>query len=335
MKIFISYRRADSQLAAAELHRELELLSGPDSEIFLDLASINPGDPFPERIAAKVADCDVLLALIGPKWLDVAGADGVRRLESANDYVRLEIASALRRQARVVPVYLESTQLDEASNLPDDLKSVATLNSVSMRQPTFGLDVEKLAARLGLPGHHDKAVPDRAPEHGSLHGQYVYVSYPEQIELPRLRAVVRRLLSEQIPVWIHNPVALGFRPQELRGMMSERSGQTWKEGALAALNSAKCILALVDRTTAQSKRQGMELATAVKRGVLSCAALDADRADLPASLIKRNPWIVLTDDIVDTSASKVIQGMVSDVRVLLGRTDTPKAGWPFGPFRRR
>ena len=330
MKIFISYRRADSQLGAAELHRQLGIIGGPDVEIFLDLASINPGEPYPERIATRVAECDTLLAVIGPDWLDAKGRDDVRRLENANDFVRLEIASALQRGKRVVPVFLDRASLDEKADLPPDLAGILTLNGVTIAQPTFGLDVEKLARKIGLSQGGEAETAGLTQASASLSsGKFAYVSYAEGVELPRLRAVVRQLLGAKIPVWIHNPVVLGFRPSELPTMMSERSGQSWKEGALVALKSAGCVLAVVDRRTANSERQDKEIAVALKRDVMACVALDDDYEKLPASIRKRNPQRIMDYDVIDPSMSKALMMLVSDVKGLLAGAGASKGRWSF------
>jgi hypothetical protein len=336
VKIFISYRRADSQLGAAELHRQLALIGGASAEIFLDLASINPGEPYPERIATRVAECDILLAVIGPDWLDAKGSDGVRRLENDNDYVRLEIASALQRGTRVVPVFLERPPLDEKADLPRDLAGILTLNGASIAQPTFGLDVEKLARKIGLP-QGGEATTAGLPQHSASlsSGKFAYVSYSDGVELPRLRSVVRQLLAEKIPVWVHNPVALGFRPTELSTMMSERSGQSWKEGGLVALKLARCVVALVDRHTVNSDRQSEEIVAAIKRDVMTCAALEDDYTSLPESILKRNPQRIMDYDVIDPKMSKALLMLVSDVKGLLEGANAPKARWSVFGFKPR
>jgi hypothetical protein len=95
--IFISYRRSDAGGHARALH---EYLSGRfgDARIFFDRSTIEGGDVFPETIRNGVERCAVLIALIGPGWLEAkGGADGGRRLDDEHDFVRQEIALALER----------------------------------------------------------------------------------------------------------------------------------------------------------------------------------------------------------------------------------------------
>ena len=111
--IFISYRREDSAEIAHALYRELSARFGAGS-VFIDVEDIGLGENFAATIDEKVGFCDALVAVIGPKWLTVAGPDGRPRLEDGNDWVRLEIASALSRDIKVFPV------LTGGARLPDE-----------------------------------------------------------------------------------------------------------------------------------------------------------------------------------------------------------------------
>src|ERR1700751_5019725 len=103
--IFISYRREDSAAAAGRVNDRLEQEFGRES-LFMDVDAIPLGLDFVEVIGAEVAKCDVLLAIIGSNWLDAKDEGGNRRLDSENDFVRIEIAAALKRNIRVIPILL-------------------------------------------------------------------------------------------------------------------------------------------------------------------------------------------------------------------------------------
>src|ERR1700735_4638164 len=94
--IFISYRRSDSEGEAGRLFDDL---SGRFSEqsVFMDVDAIQPGRDFRKAIEESIHSCSVLLAVIGQQWLESADEFGKRRLDDEGDYLRLEIASALRR----------------------------------------------------------------------------------------------------------------------------------------------------------------------------------------------------------------------------------------------
>ncbi len=151
-KIFISYRREDSDYRADRLAEAIRPhLKDPDRDLFIDIDSIPLGVDFVEYLESRVAQCDVLLALIGPDWVDVKDpVTGVRRLDKTDDFVRVEIAAALRRGIRVVPVLLDGAPVPHAGQLPDDLQELARRNGVEMRRISFASDVERLVRGLGI-----------------------------------------------------------------------------------------------------------------------------------------------------------------------------------------
>ena len=70
----------------------------------MDVDDISAGQDFVFELQRQVAECDVLLAVIGNRWLDVADAEGKRRLDNPDDFVRIEIAIALLLGKRIIPV---------------------------------------------------------------------------------------------------------------------------------------------------------------------------------------------------------------------------------------
>ena len=105
-RIFISYRRVDTPHVAGRLFDRLEARFGAGN-IFMDVDSIDPGLDFAEAIERAVGSCDVLLALIGRHWSDIVDEQGRRRLDDPEDFVALEIRTALRRKIRVIPVLVD------------------------------------------------------------------------------------------------------------------------------------------------------------------------------------------------------------------------------------
>ena len=145
--IFISYRRDDTEGYAGRLFRDLRERFGKDA-VFMDVAGIDPGRDFRRVIEEQVASCGVLLALIGKAWLTVADEAGKRRLDDPNDFVRLETASALKRDIPVVPVLVQQAEMPRAEHLPDGLKDLAFRNSVELTHARWESDVELLIAAL-------------------------------------------------------------------------------------------------------------------------------------------------------------------------------------------
>jgi len=145
--IFISYRREDSEGHAGRLFADLKARFG-DGSVFMDVSGIEPGRDFRRVIEEQVASCGVLLAIIGKNWLEVVDGRGQRRLDDAADFVRLETASALRRDIPVIPVLVHDASMPRAEQLPDDLKDLAYRNSVELTHARWASDVQLLIAAL-------------------------------------------------------------------------------------------------------------------------------------------------------------------------------------------
>ncbi len=133
--IFLSYRRDDSEGQAGRLFEDLRAEFGADN-VFMDVATIEPGMDFRRAIDTSVETCGLLRAMIGKNWLHVVDGDGRRRIDNPDDFVRLEIAQALRRDIPVVPVLVHGARMPKPEELPDELRNLAFRNSVEL---THGL----------------------------------------------------------------------------------------------------------------------------------------------------------------------------------------------------
>src|SRR5262245_15272549 len=92
--------------------------------------------------------CDVFLAVIGPNWVDAKDNRGRRRFDNPNDYVAVEIAAALARNIRVIPVLIDGARTPDEGNLPDSIKPLARRNAVEVRNTNFGRDAESLITKI-------------------------------------------------------------------------------------------------------------------------------------------------------------------------------------------
>jgi hypothetical protein len=146
-RIFISYRREDSSAAAGRLHDRLQDHYGRDN-VFMDVDNIEPGLDFIEVIERTVASCDVLIALIGRQWLTITDADGQRRLDNPEDFVRYEIATALKRNIRVIPALIQGALMPRAPQLPEDLQPLTRRNALELSDAHFHRDVDGLIEAL-------------------------------------------------------------------------------------------------------------------------------------------------------------------------------------------
>ena len=164
--IFISYRRDDSEGEAGRLFDDLTRAFGNDA-VFMDVVGIKPGVDFRKAIEDNVASCGVLLAIVGPAWASIIGADGKRRLEDPNDFVALEIASALRREVPVIPVLVHDAKMPSGDLLPESLKSFAFRNSVELSHARWNSDVALLEEALKA---YVKPARDRHARAGACDG---------------------------------------------------------------------------------------------------------------------------------------------------------------------
>jgi len=147
--IFISYRRSDSEGEAGRLADDLSRRFG-EAAVFMDVDTIRPGRDFRKAIDESIRSCNVLLALVGPDWTGAADAAGHLRLFDDSDYVRLEIASALKRDIAVIPVMVRGAHMPTAEVLPDDLSDFAYRNGVELTHARWRSDVQILVGALGL-----------------------------------------------------------------------------------------------------------------------------------------------------------------------------------------
>lgn len=145
--IFINYRRNDSEGEAGRLFDELTNRFGERS-VFMDVTAIAPGRDFRKAIDESVATCSALLAVIGQEWLNSRDSAGQRRLDDPADFVRIELASALRRDVAVVPVLVRGAKMPVALELPEDMKELAFRNAVELTHARWKSDVQVLIRAL-------------------------------------------------------------------------------------------------------------------------------------------------------------------------------------------
>jgi TIR domain len=142
-RIFISYRRDESAYPAGWLFDRLAERFGFD-QVFKDVDSIEMGDDFVEVITNAVGSTDVLLALIGDRWLTITDEHGKRRLDDPNDFVRLEIEAALARKVRVIPILVEGANMPRADELPPSLAALARRQALELSPSRFDFDTSRL-----------------------------------------------------------------------------------------------------------------------------------------------------------------------------------------------
>lgn len=144
--IFLSYRRDDSAGHAGRLFDRLSEHFGRE-RLFMDVDHIEPGEDFVQVIEAAVGSSAVLLVVIGRRWL-TSGDVTARRIDNPNDFVRLEVASALASNIRVIPVLVQDATMPGPQDLPDDLLSLTRRNAIELSDLRWNRDVDQLISGL-------------------------------------------------------------------------------------------------------------------------------------------------------------------------------------------
>lgn len=155
-KIFISYRREDTSGESGRLKDKLEQIFGQEN-IFYDVETLEAGLNFDQSIAKALGESKVLLAMIGPHWLKVTDSKGVLRLQKPEDWVRKEIAEALSRNLRVIPVLVNDAEMPDPDDLPEDLKELSLKHAQELSSSRWNYDVGELAKIL-------EKIIDKKPE---------------------------------------------------------------------------------------------------------------------------------------------------------------------------
>jgi hypothetical protein len=145
--IFICYRREDSAAWAGRIYDRLISRLEP-GRVFIDVDNIEPGLDFVKTLSARVGACDALVAVIGKSWLQISDGRNRRRLDDPNDFVRVEIRAALKRDIRVIPVLVDGAPMPDERDLPDGLKALARRHGIEISHTRFDYDAERLTKAL-------------------------------------------------------------------------------------------------------------------------------------------------------------------------------------------
>lgn len=196
-KVFISYRREDSIAYAGRLHDHLAAHFGADA-VFMDIGQIEAGDDFAKVLAEKIAASDVVVALIGPQWLNARNDQG-RRLEQADDFVRYELAAALAQGKRLIPVLVGGARMPESKDLPVVIAALARRQAHELDDKRFQFDLDALIRQI-----------ERRP---SLLVQFVQMASAERARKWRQPAVVGIALTMLLLAWVQLFDALAIDTQ--------------------------------------------------------------------------------------------------------------------------
>ena len=245
-KIFISYRREDSQATSDRIFDSLSQRFGKNM-IFYDVESIPPGVDFDAYIRQSIRESSVMLVIIGAQWLTVA-RNGQRRLDDPQDYVRKEVDFALKLSQHnngplIIPILVDNGQMPLRTTLPVDMAALAGIQSLAIRRnPDFENDMALLFNLIGplvVP-----ATPRLAP------------SYPPAAPFFAAAPPVAIPKKRSLPAWITIFIifgvigALGFGLFQLISTALGANNGPWPKGVTATIVTAPVVLAIQNCTSA-------------------------------------------------------------------------------------
>lgn len=145
--IFISYRREDSEGFARGLFQSLVGAFGAN-HVFMDVEDISLGADFVDAIDNSLASCGALIVLIGVGWVSCTDTTGRRRLDDPHDFVRMEVAKALQKEVRVIPVLVKGATMPAPDSLPAELQPVTRRQALELRHERWNQDLDHLVSAL-------------------------------------------------------------------------------------------------------------------------------------------------------------------------------------------
>lgn len=201
-KIFISYRRSDEEYLG-QLYDRLRVRFR-DENVFMDVASLSPGEKFRTRIFRELERCNAVLCAIGPGWIAE-----IARLRDPKDFVRQELDAAFRRNIEVIPLLMKGITMPDLRDLPERIAALAENQAVDfgdLKYRVFNLGCDDLIRRLETLQQLEPAAPSDAS------GETVEVPMPASLapaEVEEKWVAVPDPVSPAFvsvaPLWGHEP----------------------------------------------------------------------------------------------------------------------------------
>jgi TIR domain len=175
--VFISYRRDTAAGEARALYNDLVGRLGKGA-VFMDVDSVSLGRDFRKELQKTVAACDVMLVLIDKNWAAAKDAKGRIRLENSDDFVRMEVETALKRDIVVTPILLKGAQMPAAEELPAEISHLAYRSAFELSHSRWQSDVGEMIRRLRLEKGPlaEVPVPQALPQTGASTGRGLLIS---------------------------------------------------------------------------------------------------------------------------------------------------------------
>ena len=129
-KIVISYRHSDSPAAAGRVCDKLRAHFGAAS-VFMDVTSNKPGRDFRRQIGKALRNCDVMIAVIGRKWLGDSRR-GQPRILDEHDFIRIEVETAMECDIPIIPMLVDGASMPAPDDLPETIKQFCYVHALDV-----------------------------------------------------------------------------------------------------------------------------------------------------------------------------------------------------------
>jgi hypothetical protein len=126
--IILSYRREDSAGVTGRIFDRLTQEFGTD-RVFMDIDSMPAGVDFHDHLQEILADCGALLVVVGKTWRSQRKGQPARIMDP-DDWVRIEVETALERGIPVVPLLIDGATLPARDQLPESLWPLLRRNAL-------------------------------------------------------------------------------------------------------------------------------------------------------------------------------------------------------------
>ena len=147
-KLFICYRREETAAHAGRLYDAVAARFG-ERNVFMDI-ELEPGIDFVDRIGEVVGACHVFLVVVGPTWATLQNGGNRPRIADREDFVRLEVETALRRRdVRVIPLLVGGARMPHSEDLPEELRTLTRRNALELSDLRWRYDIGRLMGTLG------------------------------------------------------------------------------------------------------------------------------------------------------------------------------------------
>lgn len=212
IRIVLSYRRDDSSGHAGHLYADLVERFGPD-QVFIDIDAIEPGLDFTEVITSAIDSADVLIAVMGKRWLTATDKQGRRKVDLDDDFVRLEIESAIEQKLRILPVLVQGAEMPSSDDLPPSMATFTRRHAFEISDKRWRDDVGELIELLeGIAAAKAQKTGLRgARPAGAEYDREVWAAQEAAAEQARRERETQLVQTQPVPIGAPGP-PVGFTP---------------------------------------------------------------------------------------------------------------------------